>query len=493
MNRRTFLKGTGIGGVYMISGGVSSFFSSCRKDSMNEVIGPVLVKEGPFTTPLNLSFESFNGTLNAVNGVFSAFPGKSTACLGYNGGYLGPMIRKNSGETFSAEFRNSFTDHSNIHWHGLIIPENMDGHPKDIFAPGTAFQYAFTINQRAGMYWYHPHPHGNTARQAYKGLAGVFIVNDPLELSLGLPSGTHEIPLVIQDKRFFPDYSLDYSPNMDDIMAGYMGQYILVNGVYSPYHDIDRSHYRLRILNASNARIYNLAFSNGMNFSVIGSDAGLHATPVNTSSVLIGPGERLDIILDASSLNVNDEMFLVNKLFEGGSAQGKQEFRIMKFRVTSATVDSFVLPGSLSSITMIPEVSAVRTRVFDIGAHEHHGDHGGGSMSGMHKINGKIFDMNRIDETVNIGSIEIWTFDNSSGHEPHPIHIHGLMFQVLDRTGGRNGREATETGWKDTITLLPYEKVRVIISFPSNPGKFVFHCHNLEHADDGMMLQYEIV
>lgn len=459
---------------------------------MSEEIGPVLVTEGPFTNALHFSFPTFSGSLHAMNGIFSAFPQKYTACLGYEGGYLGPVIRLNSGDAFTASFKNSLSEYSNIHWHGLIIPENMDGHPKDVFAPGNTFQYSFTVNQRAGMYWYHPHPHGTTAKQAYKGLAGLFFVSDPEEQALSLPSGLHEIPLVLQDKRFFPDHSLDYSPTMDDIMSGYMGQYILVNGVYAPYHDIDRGHYRLRILNASNARIYNLAFSNGMSFSVIGSDAGLHATPVTASSVLIGPGERLDIILDASSLNVNDELFLVNKFFDGGSAQGKQEFRIMKFRVTSSVADSFILPGILSSITMIPEVSAVRTRVFDIGAHEHHGDHGGGSMSGMHKINGKIFDMERIDEEVNAGNTEIWTFDNSGGHEPHPIHIHGVMFQVLDRTGGRGMLESSETGWKDTMLLLPFEKVRLIMQFPNNPGKFVFHCHNLEHADDGMMLQYRI-
>ncbi len=479
-----------MGSAFFLTGGLSAFLSSCRKETMSELIGPVIVKEGPFTAGFNFPSTAFSGQLIAAPQSFSPVQG-TINCFGYHNSYLGPLIRKNSGESFQADFQNRTGDYSNIHWHGLIIPENMDGHPKNVFAHGGTFQYSFTINQRAGMYWYHPHPHGETGRQVYKGLAGLFIVNDAEETALNLPSGTEEIPLIIQDKRFFPDGTLDYSPGMDDVMAGYMGEYILVNGKYAPFHPLARKNYRLRILNASNSRVYNLAFSNSMSFAVIGSDSGLLSAPAMVNSVLIGPGERLDIILNAGILNLNEEIYLISKMFEGGSAQGKQEFKIMKFRVNDVTTDSFVLPGTLSAIAMIPEVSATNTRTFNIGQHSHHTGHG--SMSGMHQINNKVFDMDRVDETVAAGTTEIWEFDNLLGHEPHPIHIHGVMFQILDRTGGRGVLIASETGWKDTVMLMPNEKVRLIMTFPNNPGKFVFHCHNLEHSDDGMMLQYEIV
>ena len=491
MDRRRFIKTSGLGSAFMMGGGISSLLSSCMKDTMSDVVGPVTVIEGPFTSVLNNNNSTvFGGDITAQNGIFNPFNSGFVNCLGYHGGILGPTIRKNNGDTFTADFHNEIGDYSNIHWHGLIIPENMDGHPKDVFGNGSSFQYSFTINQRAGMYWYHPHPHGETGRQVFKGLAGLFIVSDAEETALALPSGTEEIPLVIQDKRFFPDRSLDYSPSMDDIMSGYMGQYVLVNGLYAPWLPIARKNYRLRILNGSNARVYNLAFSNGMSFSVIGSDSGLLAAPASVSSVLLGPGERLDIIMNAGTLNLNEEIYLVNKYFDGGSAQGQQEFRILKLLVNDAATDSFTLPAALSTFSMIPESSASNTRIFDIAASSHHGH---GSMTGMHKINGKIFDMNRIDETVAAGTTEIWEFDNTLGEEPHPIHIHGVMFQVLDRIGGRGALIASETGWKDTVMLMPSEKVRLIMTFPNNPGKFVFHCHNLEHSDDGMMLQYEIV
>ena len=170
----------------------------------------------------------------------------------------------------------------------------------------------------------------------------------------------------------------------------------------------------------------------------------------------------------------------------------------MKFRVSKSDKDSFTLPGSLSAIAPISKTNAIKIRTFDIsngGMGSMGGMMGssGMSMKGMHRINNKIYDKSRIDETVQSGTTEIWEFDNSKGTEPHPMHIHALQFQVLDRTGGRNSLIATEQGWKDTVLLLPGEKVRVIITFGQNKGKYVLHCHNLEHEDDGMMLQFEII
>jgi FtsP/CotA-like multicopper oxidase with cupredoxin domain len=465
-------------------------FSGCSSDPLDLV---TTVTEGDFTTALP-SPPTTNGQLNltAQYTTQNIFKGKSSKVLGYqSGSILGPTIVVNTGDVMSVNLQNNLLETTNIHWHGLIIPANMDGHPENVVQPGGTFNYTFPIAQRAGMYWYHPHPDGHTAKQAYLGLAGAIIVRDAEENALNLPSGEFEVPLVIQDKRISTDYALDYSPTMNDVMTGYMGKYITVNGVYAPFKSVKTATYRFRVLNGSNGRIYNLGFSNGATFKVIGADGGLLTTSQTVSSLLLGPGERADILVDFSTNAVGTEVFLVNNLFSAGTSQGKQKFNITKFIVDTKVSDSFTLPTTLSAITPMAASSASRTRTFDISNMEMSGM-GSMAMKGMHRINNKVYDKNRIDEVVAAGSTEIWVFDNSTGAEPHPMHIHGVQFQVLDRTGGRGGLIASEKGWKDTILLLPGEKVRVIMTFSNNKGLFMLHCHNLEHEDDGMMLQFEV-
>lgn len=485
--------------------GSTILLSSCMKEN---TIDPqdanvTLAIEGDFAIPLPVPpTTNGQGTLTAQQTTSTIFNGQKSKVLGYqSGSILGPSIVVNKGDNININFQNNLSENSNIHWHGLVIPANMDGHPEDVAKPGSSRNYNFTVSQRSGMYWYHPHPDGYTAEQAYLGLAGVFIVRDAEEQKLNLPSGEMEIPLVIQDKRVTADFSLDYSPNMMDVMTGYMGSNILVNGVNSPYKDVSTRNYRLRVLNGSNGRIYNLALSNGASFAVIGADGGLLSSPQTVSSLLLGPGERADLIVNFSTYPIGTELFLESKTFFAGSSQGTQSFKIMKFKVTQNEKDSYTLPVSLSVIKQIDKSTAIKTRIFEIsnGGMGGMGSMMGGmgnsgmTMKGMHRINNKIYDKSRIDETVQSGTTEIWEFDNSKGDEPHPMHIHALQFQVLDRTGGRNSLIATEKGWKDTVMLLPGEKVRVVITFGQNKGKYVLHCHNLEHEDDGMMLQFEII
>lgn len=503
MERKDFLRFSGMGAAYALLAGSAPFLlPSCRKDSMMMDMGggPISVTEGAFDVPLPIpSVINGQGSLAAQNTTHSIFKGKTSKALGYHAGSIpGPTIKLNSGSPVNIHLQNNLSEPTNIHWHGLIIPANMDGHPEDIAQPGSSFNYTFSVNQRAGMYWYHPHPHGFTAKQAFKGLAGVFVVNDSEEQALSLPSGAFEIPVVIQDKRIFPDYAIDYSPQMGEVMTGFMGQYITVNGVYSPYLNVSKRNYRIRVLNGSNARIYNIALSNDASFAVIGSDGGLLAAPQTVSSLILGPGERADLIVDFSSYSIGTDLYLISKTFSAGEAQGMQEFKMLKFAVSQNDTDTFSLPGTLSTINLIAESSAIKTRTFNIsnagmGMGGHGGGHGGMNMKGMHKINDKTYDANRIDETVQAGATEVWVFDNSGGDEPHPMHIHGMQFQVLDRTGGRNTLIPTENGWKDTVMLLPGEKVRTIMTFHQHKGKYVVHCHNLEHEEDGMMLQFEVV
>ncbi|MEI7677706.1 MAG: multicopper oxidase family protein [Bacteroidales bacterium] len=478
--------------------------TGCSKENSNNLNNYIPVTQGSFEVALPIPPVSNNSlTLIAQHTVQPIFSGHSSSVLGYqSGSILGTTMVVNSGDVLNVTLQNQLTEPSNIHWHGLITPANMDGHPEDVVQPGGSFNYTFPISQRAGLYWYHPHPDDYTAKQAYLGLAGAIIVRDNEEKALNLPSGEFEVPLIIQDKRINSDYSLDYTPTMNDVMTGYMGSYITVNGVYAPSHKVSSRNYRFRILNGSNGRIYNLALSNGASFRVIGSDGGLLSNAQTVTSLLLGPGERADLLVDFSTYSVGSEIFLENQLFSAGDAQGKQRFNIVKFIVNKKETDLFSLPLSLSSITPINENSAVKIRTFDIsnpdmasmgGMNMGGMNMGGMSMKGMHRINNKSYDKSRIDETIQGGSTEIWVFDNSKGAEPHPMHIHGVQFQILDRTGGRNSLIASEKGWKDTVLLLPGEKVRVIMTFASYKGKYMIHCHNLEHEDDGMMLQFEII
>ena len=493
MKRREFVKLSGMAAGSAII--IPPMLQSCMDNSdmnMNMVSNSVTVNEGAFTTPLSFptvmssdfSLKSKGNTANLLNNL-------NASVLGYADGILGPTIKVNTGATVTIPFQNLLSEETNIHWHGLLVPANMDGHPKDIVNSGGSVDFSLPLSQRAGTYWYHPHPHGKTARQVFAGLAGFFIVNDEEEQALNLPAGDRELLLVIQDKRI-ENGQLNYSPSMNEIMTGYTGEYVLVNGIYAPFHNVSTQYYRMRILNGSTARVYNIALSDNLDFDVIGSDGGLLEQPISANNLLLGPGERVDILVNFKNLPIGKEVFLLSKSFNGGP-QGQQEFRIMKFTVNQQQSDAFATPTQLSVITPLTEASSSKTRVMKIKGMMEGMDMGGSMGTGMHTINDKIYDLNRIDETVDAGATEIWDFDNSEGDEIHPMHIHGVQFQILSRTGGRGSLIASEIGWKDTVLVMPREKVRIIMTFPQDKGVYVLHCHNLEHEDDGMMLNYEVI
>lgn len=495
MNRRKFvLSGTGAI-AFSVFGGLTWILNACKK----VVAGPKVMRnvlEGTFDHSLPVPAVLDGNlpiTLESKEAVAQLLDTKYSKVIGYNGSILGPTIKLNSGSVFQASFINSLPDETNIHWHGLMIPQAMDGHPENIIGAGSSFEFNFTVNQRAGTYWYHPHPHGNTAYQVFKGLAGFFIVNDDEENALNLPTGERELLMVLQDKRIYADGGLDYSPNESEIMTGYSGEYVLVNGKWAPCPEVSTTWYRLRILNGSTARIYNLALSNDMPFILIGNDGGLLSNAQSVDTILLAPGERADVLVDFSANVAGDEIYLKNLVFnDAGLVQGMQSFRILKFTINQNLADSFVAPSYLSLITPIPESLSTYNRNFDIQQMDMEG-HSGMDMGSMqHTINGKSYDMDRIDASVVAGSTEIWTFDNSNSTEIHPMHVHGVQFQILDRTGGRGQLFPHEQGWKDMALVMAHEKVRVIITFPNNPGKFVLHCHNLEHEDSGMMLNFQI-
>ncbi|HYC84416.1 MAG TPA: multicopper oxidase domain-containing protein [Chryseosolibacter sp.] len=486
MRRREFLKRSSLSALYAWAGS-SSIMTACHTEE--DMIGkPGWIDNGAFDRPLHmLPVSAGNAALNASLTTTEILKGASSDSFSYAGQILGPTIVANTGEIRDVSLLNNLAEDTNIHWHGLILPENMDGHPRNVAAPGESLYYSLPVSQRAGTYWYHPHAHGRTARQVFMGLAGMFIVRDREEAALNLPSGAYEIPLIIQDKHFSGG-NLDYSPTGEEIMTGYLGETVLVNGIHAPYLDVKSGWYRFRILNGSTARVYNIGFSGGVQFHLIGADGGLLRVAETLSSLLLGPGERMDIVVNFSGLQAGKEIYLISNAFLDYGPQGRQSFRIMKIVVNGQAGSDFVLPGTLSAIPSPDPASAVNVRVFDI-AEMQSGGHRG---MARHTINGKVFDIDRVDETVGAGTTEIWEFDNLEGDEIHPMHIHGVQFQVLERIGGRKKLIASEKGWKDTVLVMPGEKVRVIMTFPSYTGVFVLHCHNLEHEDDGMMLNYQI-
>ena len=498
MKRKQFIKLTGATGTFTLVGGAAWLLQSCNGQNKNVMHNKgIKIMEGDFDTALPSPplFDLKNTkAFEAKQTLVEILKGKKTNVYGYYDGMLGKTFIVNRGDDINLQFTNSLPQVTNIHWHGLIIPPDMDGFPSLVTQPEGTFQYQFKINQRAGTYWYHPHPDGLTAEQVMQGLAGFFIVRDEEEAALKLPAGNDEIAFVIQDRRFKITGDFDYAPAMMEVMTGFFGEHIIVNGAYNPYKAVKAGWNRLRIINGSNARVYNLAFSNQQDFFVIGSDAGLLTAPEKVKNILLSPGERIDMLVDFTN-EANKEIFLESELFNSGGVQGKDTFKILKFKTGDKTNETFTLPTALSAIAKINPSAATKTRTFDI---SNASMNGGANMGmnnmqrGMHTINGISYDAAVINETVNAGATEIWEFDNSHGGEIHPMHFHGNHFQVLERTGKR-GIIATEKGWKDTVMLLPGEKVKVITTFSQFKGKYVLHCHNLEHEDSGMMLNFEIV
>ncbi|XJZ28064.1 multicopper oxidase family protein [Bacillota bacterium Lsc_1132] len=425
-------------------------------------IPPLLKDQNP--DPNKAEFQ-----LTAQQGTMEFFKGKKTETYGYNGNYLGPVIRVHKGEEVSIKVKNNLKESTTVHWHGLEVNGNQDGGPHQGIQPGQTWNPQFTINQPAATLWYHPHLLNKTAEHVYKGLAGLFYIDDDVSDRLNIPKdyGKNDIPLVIQDRNFNSDSTFEYKLGMHDIMMGLQGNTILVNGAVNPYLNVPAGKVRLRLLNGSNARTYAFRLSNNQQFYQIASDGGLLPSPVPMTKVVLGAGERAEIIVDFSSLKKGDSLYLMN-----------QDAKFLKFVVNNQQPRTFDLPAKLVDFPKMNESAAVRTRQFVFQG-----------MGSNVNINGKQMDMNRIDEQLKLHDTEIWEISNESGGMAHPFHAHGVQFQILDRDG--NPPPANEAGWKDTILINPGEKVRAIATF-DHSGTFMFHCHILEHEDAGMMGQFKV-
>ena len=417
--------------------------------------------------------------LNIDEGTVEFFNGIQTNTYGINAAILGQTIRMHRGEKIRLHYTNNLEVSTTMHGHGMHVPAIMDGGPINKIQPGTTWTAEYTVNQKACTNWYHPHFMHHTADQVYMGLAGFIIIDDAESDALNLPKeyGVDDFPIAIQDKRFDASGQINYSPSTMEIRMGYKADVMMANGVILPYVDVPAKKVRLRLLNGSNASVYNLTFSDNREFTQIAVDNSFLEHPVkNMTSVLVTPGERAEIVVDFTGKK-GDVLTLVD------STTGLDIMRVNVSKDPSITSD---IAPTLTTLEKYEPSAAVRTRKFVLNMAR--GDDGAMHMA----INGKLMAMNRIDEYVPQDDIEVWEITNQMGMT-HNFHIHATHFFPLERNGAPV--EANEQGYKDVISMPGKSTMKVIVKMTDytdeNTG-YMYHCHFLEHEDDGMMGQFAV-
>ncbi|MCL4507600.1 MAG: multicopper oxidase domain-containing protein [Chloroflexi bacterium] len=566
MDRRRFLKGAGLLGLALAGGGALSTLSACTYAPLAaprstaaaapSATAPVALKPTQGAAPTAAA--DLEIALKAARGQVAILPGAETAVWRYQaevlagdpasvvtlpGSYLGPVLRVRQGQRVRVHFTNDLPEPSIVHWHGLLVPDAMDGHPRNAVGPGQSYAYDFQVINRAGTYWFHPHPHTLTGSQAYRGLAGLLLVSDAEEAALGLPQGEYDVPLVIQDRQFDAGNQLVYLAQggqgmmgggmmggmggMDGGMTqmmGFLGDRILVNGQPDFTLPVATRAYRLRLLNGSNSRIYKLAWRDGSPLTVMATDGGLLEQPLQRPFVMLAPGERIELWADFTGRKPDDEIFLDSQEFvgaEGDELMGAMggmggmggmmtsgaalpngaAFPVARFRVARQEQGGETLPAQLARIERYQPadaVNAARPRQVAITNR---------MMAWL--LNGRAFEMTGVaaDEVGRVGELTMWEFVNQrnpgqmmeQNGMAHPMHIHGTQFQVLERqvlpelkAGFESVRAGyVDEGWKDTVLVMPGERVKVLLKYQL-PGLFLYHCHNLEHEDQGMMRNFRV-
>ena len=567
LTRRYFIQGTGLTGGLVLGASIHALLSSCTGQPVTTKPSEknVTVRE-----PNSQFIPDLEINLKAEPKSVSIRSGQSTNVWSYTaqlvkgdpaslqtipGSYLGPIIRVRQGQRVRVNFQNNLPSGQNsiVHWHGLILPDPMDGHPRFAISPGQTYVYEFEVINRAGMNWFHPHPDMQTGQQAYAGLAGLFIVTDPEEAALNLPSRAYEVPIVLQDRTLDANNQLLYlgnlvgtspdrnmSPNMNTMspnnsgrsqngmggmmmgdmsrMMGFLGETIFVNGKPDFTLAAATRVYRLRILNGSNARIYKLAWSNGNPLTIIGTDGSLLTQPVERPYAMLAPGERLDVWADFNQLKVGTEISMNSLAFSGaenvgGSAMGGMmkaskapelgaAMTLFKVKIDRTEKTTLQLPKKLASLPLLrpsDAVNAAQPRPVEL------------ALNGMNwVINGQTFEMEAAtpQETVKLNSIEQWEIVNKLNPGAmmdamgmaHSIHLHGVHFQVISRevlpelaSGWKTVKDGyVDGGFKDTVMVMPGERVKLLMKFEKYTGLFSYHCHTLEHEDAGMMRNYRV-
>jgi blue copper oxidase len=427
--------------------------------------------------------------------------GASSGRGGFNGDYLGPTLRVRSGGDVQCAVRNALDEPTTVHWHGLLTPSAVDGGPHNLIRPGETWRPVLPIRQAAATLWYHAHPHPRTGVQVYAGLAGMMIVSDDSEGALGLPSeyGVDDLPLILQDRVFDADGALVYPLNPMSAMQGVRGDVILVNGARHPVARPPASWVRLRLVNAANARIFDLRFEDGRTFYWIGTDGGLLRAPLPARRLELAPGQRAEVLVDlsdgrAATLSTGpDHNVAMGMGMMGQGRTGADRIQpLISFAPRGPASRGKPLPTRLASWSAPDPARATRRRRLTLtmggmmGGMMGRGMMGRGRGGASHGIDGRPFDMDRIDQRVRLGDTEIWEVSGEAMR--HPFHIHGVQFEVLSRDG--RAAPLHDQGRRDTIVLG--EPVELLVHFtqPATDTPFMYHCHILEHEDGGMMGQY---
>lgn len=418
--------------------------------------------EGNSSTDGDISY-----TITANEGNTPLKEGNDTQTLGYNGSILGPVIRIRKDQNVTIQTENELNTATSFHWHGLKVPSNVDGGPHTPIEANETAELEFTVKQEAATLWFHPHPEGQTGEQVYNGLAGLIYIEDENSDTLALPKeyGTNDFPLIVQDRKFDEYNQLNYKASYNP--DGTYGDTLLVNGTINPYIDVKNEKIRLRLLNGSNARNYQFQLSDGASFYQIASDGGFLNAPIPMDNLQLVPGERAEIIIDLGNYSIGESIQLM-----------EENNSVLTLNVTEETTEeASPLPSTLNNISRETNNIPPDKRITFNG------------MGHMVAIDGKKFDMDRIDLESKVGEKEVWEIENTAdmmGGMVHPFHLHGAQFKVLSRNGGLPPEN--ERGWKDTIALYPDENVQIEVVFPEE-GIFMYHCHLLEHEDNGMMGQ----
>ena len=439
--------------------------------------------------------------LSLMSGTHDFGTGVASDTLGINGGYLGPVLRVKQGQELPFDVKNTIGDTTTIHWHGLHIPGDVDGGPHQEIAHGDVWSPNVSIVQSASMNWFHSHMHGKTAQQTYNGLAGVLLVEDDASLAADLPKtyGVDDFTLILQDKAFDAQGKMAYTLSAQTFEDGFQADNLIVNGALAPVaQTVPTGLVRLRILNACNARFLRLSLATGP-VTVIASDGGFLASPVDSESILMSPGERYEILVDmgAAERNALNVDLNGNNGFWENLFGGKATATALTLTRSDAVGFTGSMPKRLANLAPADASAATATRSFelqmnvgaDLTALAMDWENFCGNAGAM-AINGLPMKMDRIDETVRKGDTEIWRI--SVDDMLHPFHIHGCSFRILNQNGGPP--PAYAQGWKDMVHVEEGWS-EVLVKFdhaaPAD-APYMYHCHILEHEDCGMMGQFTV-
>lgn len=412
-------------------------------------------------------------TLTAAATRLSLKPGVTTEVFAYNGSFPGPTLEANEGDRIIIHFRNDLPEATTVHWHGIHLPFSQDGSPFDPIPAGGRRDYTFTIPRgSAGTYWYHPHLHHRTGYQVSKGLVGAIIVRAPDD---PLPRSMTERLLVLADNRFKPDGSLDFpdrrsTQGMIDEENGREGDVLFVNGQVMPTLTIRPGEVqRWRVINATASRVYRLVIP-GQSFLHVGSDGGLFEKPIEVRELVLANAERVELLVRGGTPGTQTTLRTLpydRYVPQTRPGDWNAPRDILTLQVSLDPAPPVTLPATLRRIPPLDTMRATIRRTVTFG-------------QGM--INNKHFDMARVDFTARLGQTEIWQVENVVGMD-HPFHLHGFQFQVIER----NGKPEPYRSWKDVVNVPRHETVRFVVRFDDFAGKWMFHCHILNHEDQGMM------